>query len=49
MKVNCNAVEMKTNEEGYYGKLKTWYLPGGIVNILSMHELEQLCHNTYDS
>jgi hypothetical protein len=34
---------------GTYGKLKVWYLPGGIANIFLMHQLEKLYRITYDS
>jgi hypothetical protein len=34
---------------GTYGKLKVWYIPDGIANIFSMHELEKKYHITYDS
>jgi hypothetical protein len=34
---------------GSYGNLKVWYLPEGIANIFSMHELKKLYHITYDS
>jgi hypothetical protein len=34
---------------GTYGKLKIWYLPGGIANIFLMHELEKLYRIKYDS
>ena len=32
-----------------YRKLKVWYLPDGIANFFSMHELEKLYHITYNS
>jgi hypothetical protein len=34
---------------GTYGNLKVWYIPDGIANIFSMHELEKQYHITYDS
>ena len=40
VKINCNAGTVTTNLRGTYGGLKVWYLPGGIENIFSMHELE---------
>ncbi len=49
IKINCNAGAVSTNRMGTYGKLKVWYLPGGIANIFLMHELENLCRITYDS
>jgi hypothetical protein len=33
MKVSCNAGTVRTDQQGTYGKIKTWYLPDGIVNI----------------
>jgi hypothetical protein len=35
--------------KGEYGGLSVWYLPDGIANIFSMHELEKLYRITYDS
>jgi hypothetical protein len=49
IKINCNAGAVSTNCMGFYGKLNLWYLPGGIANIFSMHELEKLYQITYDS
>jgi hypothetical protein len=49
VKINCNAGAMTTNERGTYGGLKVWYLPDGIANIFSMHELEKKYRITYDS
>jgi hypothetical protein len=49
IKINCNAGAVVTNKKGTYGGLKVWYLPDGIANIFSMHELEKLYHITYDS
>jgi hypothetical protein len=49
IKINCNAGAVSTNCMGTYGKLKIWYLPGGIANIFLMHELEKLNRITYDS
>ena len=37
------------NKRGTYGNLKVWYLPDGIANIISMHELEEAYCITYDS
>jgi hypothetical protein len=49
IKISCNAGAVLTNRMGNYGKLKVWYLPGGIANIFLMHELEKLYRITYDS
>jgi hypothetical protein len=49
VKINCNAGAISTNKRGDYGNLKVWYLPDGIANIISMHELESLYRITYDS
>jgi hypothetical protein len=49
IKINCNTGVVLTNHMGTYGKLKVWYLPGGLANIFSMHELEKLYRITYDS
>jgi hypothetical protein len=37
IKINCNAGAVSTKRMGTYGKLKVWYLPGGIANIFLMH------------
>jgi hypothetical protein len=49
IKINCNAVLVTINLKGNYGRLKVWYVPKGIANIFSMHELERLYRITYDS
>jgi hypothetical protein len=49
IKINCNAGSVTTNLRGSYGRLKVWYLPKGIANIFSMHELKRLYRITYDS
>ncbi len=49
IKINCNAGAVSTNRMGTSGKLKVWYLPGGIANIFLMHKLEKLYRITYDS
>jgi hypothetical protein len=49
IKINCNEGAVSMNHMGTYGKLKIWYLPGGIANIFSMHELKKLYRITYDS
>ncbi len=40
---------MTTNQKGTYKRLNIWYVPNGIANIFSMHELEQQYCITYDS
>ena len=49
IKINCNAGAVTTNEVGSYGQMKVWYIPNGIANIFSMHELEKHYRITYDS
>jgi hypothetical protein len=49
IKINCNAGAVATNQMGRYGNLKVWYIPDGIANIFSMHELEKKYCITYDS
>jgi hypothetical protein len=49
IKINCNAREVTTDVKGEFGGLSVWYLPDGIANIFSMHELEKLYRITYDS
>jgi hypothetical protein len=49
IKINCNAGTLTTNLRGTYRGLKVWYLPDGIANIFSMHELERSYRITYDS
>ena len=49
VRINCNAGAISTNKRGTYGNLKVWYLPDGIANIISMHELEGMYRITYDS
>ncbi len=34
---------------GNYRRMKVWYIPDGIANIISMHELEKLYRIMYDS
>jgi hypothetical protein len=48
-KINCKAGPVTTNQKGSYGSLKVWYPLKGIINILSMYELEKLYHITYGS
>ncbi len=49
IKINCNAGAVSTKQMGRYGRMKCWYLPNGIANIILMHELEKLYRITYDS
>jgi hypothetical protein len=42
IKINCNAGLVYTKQMGNYGRMKVWYIPIGIANIISMHELEKL-------
>jgi hypothetical protein len=49
IKINCNAGALMTNKKGKIGRLNVWYLPDGIANIFSMHELEKIYRITYDS
>jgi hypothetical protein len=49
IKINCNAGAVVTNKKGKFGWLNVWYLPDGIANIFSMHELEKMYRITYDS
>jgi hypothetical protein len=41
--------DQDTHRMGSYGNLKVWYLPEGIANVFSMHELEKLYRITYNS
>ena len=41
VKINCNAENLKTNQEGDYGSMSAWYIPEGIANIFSMNKLEK--------
>ncbi len=47
IKINCNAGAVTTDLKGEFGGLSVWYLPDGIANIFSMHELEKLYRITY--
>jgi hypothetical protein len=49
IKINCNTGTVTTNKKGRFGRLSAWYLPDGIANIFSMHELEKLYRITFDS
>jgi hypothetical protein len=49
IKINCNEGAVMTNQMGSYGRMNVWYIPKGIANIFSMHELEKMYHITYDS
>ena len=35
VKINCNAGNLKTNQQGEFGTMKAWYIPEGIANIFS--------------
>jgi hypothetical protein len=49
IKINCNVGAVTTNEMGSYGRMNMWYIPEGIANIFSMHELEKMYRITYNS
>jgi hypothetical protein len=49
IKINCNAGAVMTNKRGKYGGLNVWYIPYGIANIFSMHELEKMYRITFNS
>jgi hypothetical protein len=49
IKINCNAGAVVTNKKGKFGRLNVLYLPDGIANIFSMHELEKMYRITYNS
>jgi hypothetical protein len=49
IKINCDTGLVMSNLKGNYGRLKVWYMPEGIANIFSMHELGRLYRITYDS
>ncbi len=49
IKINCNAGTVMTNLMEKYGSIASWYIPKGIENIFSMHELEKLHRITYGS
>jgi hypothetical protein len=49
VKINCNAGNSKTNQQGDYGRMSVWYIPEGIADIFSMNELEKKHRITYDS
>ena len=49
MQVNCNAGSIKTNRKGEYGRVEACYMPKGISNIFSIHEIEKLHRITYNS
>ena len=48
IKIKCIAGTVATNKKGKFGGLSAWYLPDGIANIFSMHELEKLYRIMYD-
>ena len=41
IRINCNAGAVTTNKLGSFGSLIVWYIPNGIANIFSIHELEK--------
>ena len=49
IQINCNAGNLKTNQQGDFRTMKVWYIPEGIANIFSMNELEKKYRITYDS
>jgi len=49
VKINCNAGNLKTNQQGEFRTMKVWYIPAGIANIFWMNELEKKYRITYDS
>ncbi len=49
IKINCNPCAVVTNKRGNYKRLKVWWVPNGLANLFSMHELEKLYRITYDS
>ena len=49
VKIHCNVGNLKTNQQGDYRTMKVWYIPEGIANIFSMHELEKKYPITYNS
>jgi hypothetical protein len=49
IQINCNAGNLKTNQQGDFRTMKVWYIPEGIANIFSMNELEKIYRITYDS
>ncbi len=49
IKINCNPGAVVTNKMGLFRRLNVWYIPNGIANIFSMHELEKHYRITYDS
>jgi hypothetical protein len=48
IRINFNAGAVTTSHKGTYRRLQVWYLPKGIANIISMHELEKTYCITYD-
>jgi hypothetical protein len=49
IKINCNAGAVMTNKRGKYGGLNVLYIPDGIANIFSTHELEKMYCIAYDN
>ena len=49
LSVSCNAGVAKASQLGNLGEMESWYMPDGIANILSQHQVEQKYRVTYDS
>jgi hypothetical protein len=49
IKINCNTGVVMTDKRGKYRGLNVWYIPDGIANIFSVHELQKMYCITYDS
>ena len=49
LSVSCNAGVAKAQQVGDLGDMESWYMPDGIANILSQHQVEQKYQVTYDS
>ena len=49
IKINCTAGLVSTKQMGNYRRMKVWYIPDRIANIISMYELEKLYQIMYDS
>ncbi len=45
IKTNCNSGAVTANQMGSYDSLIVWYLPEGVMNMFSIHELEKLYPN----
>ena len=49
LSVSCNAGVAQAQQLGDLGDMESWYMPNGIANILSQHQVEQKYRITYDS